>query len=198
MQTSINVAQAFGLVGEMYDLTPRRVDAFETANDINIGECVCRKSDGSLGAFEDGVFTAFAGICVRAHESINYGATKALDPSLKIPAGATAQVASMGRIFVPIKLSATVTAKDTAVAAAADAITALKALSDIVAGATLYFKDGLLTPNSSSATAIGKFIKGADISEDVYGITTTTADSATATKFDGTAVGYVNVVIEIG
>jgi hypothetical protein len=31
MQTTVNVAQAFGLVGEMYDTTPRRVDAYEVA-----------------------------------------------------------------------------------------------------------------------------------------------------------------------
>lgn len=198
MQTDIKVAQAFGMIGEMFDLTPRRVDAFETANDINVGDVVCRKSDGKLGAYASGTFTAYAGICVRAKESINYGATKALDPSLKIPAGATAQVAKMGRVIVPIKLTGTSTAQDSADAAKTAAITALKALDDIVAGASIYVKDGLLTTNSSGATLIGKIHLGADVSEEVYNVVATSADSATATKFDGTAVGYVNVVIEIG
>jgi len=198
MQTDIKVAQAFGLIGEMYDLTPRRVDAFETATDINMGDVVGRKSDGTLGKASS-TYSGFAGFCVRPKEAINYGATSALDPSLKVPAGVTAQVASMGRIILPLYLEATVDNKADEATALADAETALKALSDVVDGATAYYKGYVLSTDSSNSTAIGKFVKGADVSESVV-ITSNvaSADTSHEGKKMATAKGYVVVVVEIG
>ena len=183
MQEKVYVAQAFGMIGEMYDTTPRRVDGFELATDISIGDPVCRKSDGTLGAYAAGSFTEFVGICVRAKEQVNYGATTALSPSLVVKAGVTAEVASMGRIIVPLKLTATGTASGAAK-------TALEAL---VVGdyAKLYFKDGILTTTSTGATEIGRVVKGAK-GTDAYGVT----ETGSGTSY--TATGYVNVVIEIG
>ena len=185
MQKEIKIAQAFGMIGEMFDLTPRRVDAVELATDIDIGDVVCSKSDGTLGKYTADSYTNFVGICVRAKEQINYGGTEPLSPSLKVPAGVTTQVASMGRIIVALKLS--VTGKSDA----DTAVTALKALTDIAPQAKLYFTSGILS-TTGTGTPIGKIIRGADVSEEVYGITT----SGSGSSFGAT--GFVNVVIEIG
>lgn len=111
MQKSINVAQAFGLVGEVYDLTPRRVDAVEVATAVTIGGTAGRSSAGAVGAMDNSTYTTFAGIFVRPHESVNYGTVESttaypLKASLVQPAGATVQVCSMGRVIVEFTLAA--------------------------------------------------------------------------------------------
>ena len=106
MQTAINVAQAFGLVGEMYDVTPRRVDAYEVATAFTLGGVAGAKpADGSVGAMDASTYTKFLGIFVRPKEAINYGATvaskhEALAASLAQPAGVTAPIVRMGRVNV--------------------------------------------------------------------------------------------------
>lgn len=152
MQTSINVAQAFGLVGSFYDLTPFRVDAVEVATAVNIGGVAGRKSTGEIGAMDSSTYTAFAGIFVRPHEAVNYGAVESgasvpLKASLAQPAGATVQVCSMGRVVVAFTLSANSEAN-------ANAAT----LAD---GTPIYVTSaGVLTADSTDNTLVGKVIKG--------------------------------------
>lgn len=108
MQTTVNVAQAFGLVGEMYDLTPRRVDAYEVATQVTMGAVAGFSAAGKVGAMDADTYTKFAGVVVRPHEAVNYGgAAGALAASITQPAGATVQVCSMGRVVVAIPTGAT-------------------------------------------------------------------------------------------
>lgn len=117
MQTTINVAQAFGLVGEMYDTTPRRVDAKEIATAFTLGGVAGAKpADGTVGTMDASTYTKFVGIFVRPKEAINYGLTtveggvgshEALAASLTQPAGVTAQIVRMGRVNVLIPAAET-------------------------------------------------------------------------------------------
>lgn len=137
MQTQINVAQAFGMAGEMYDLTPRRVDAVEVDTDVTIGNTAGISADGKIGAKDATTYTTFAGIFVRPKESINYGGSDgALSPSMEVPAGCTVQVCSMGRVKIV-------------------------APSDAVAGAPIYvYPEGGYTLTTGGTTEIGKVIVG--------------------------------------
>ena len=130
MQKTINVAQAFGMAGEMYDLTPRRVDAKEVAADVLIGGVAgIKPADGSVGPMGT-TYTVFAGIFVRPKEEINYGVSTPLAASVKVLSGQTVQVCSMGRVKV------TIPSGETWVAGAALYVTAAGALT-IVAGSNL-------------------------------------------------------------
>lgn len=179
MQTTINVAQAFGVVGEMYDLTPRRVDAFEASAEVEMGKIAGMKpADGTIGPL-GATYSAFKGVFVRPHEMINRGTSSgALAPSLKVPAGTTIQVCSMGRVVMALKVNVTgsVTTASYADAAAAGAaakaaaLTALKAV--VVADGSDAYADTNggtyeLTATSTSNTLIGKFIKGVNGALDV-------------------------------
>lgn len=137
MQTTINVEQAFGIAGEIYDLTPYRVDANEVATAVTFGTPAGRKSDGTVGAM-DSTYSTFAGIFVRPKEEVSYGTSgNPLAPTLTVPAGRTVQIMSMGRVVV---------AKPTG------------AWDD---GAALYVTSaGVLTTTASGNTLIGKVIKG--------------------------------------
>lgn len=137
MQTTINVAQAFGLVGEMYDVTPRRVDAKEVATAFTLGGVAGAKpADGSVGAMDSSTYTKFLGIFVRPKEAINYGATntagthEALLASLAQPAGVTAQIVRMGRVNVLVPTG------ETWVANADLYVTAAGALTNVVGSNT--------------------------------------------------------------
>lgn len=138
MQTTINVEQAFGIAGEIYDLTPYRVDANEVATAVTFGTPAGRKSDGTVGAMDGTTYTTFAGIFVRPKEEVSYGTSgNPLAPTLTVPAGRTVQIMSMGRVVV---------AKPTGVWAD---------------GAALYVTSaGVFTTASSGNTLIGKVIKG--------------------------------------
>lgn len=137
MQTTINVEQAFGIAGEIYDLTPYRVDANEVATAVTFGTPAGRKSDGTVGAM-DSTYSTFAGIFVRPKEEVSYGTSgNPLAPTLTVPAGRTVQIMSMGRVVV---------AKPTGVWAD---------------GAALYVTSaGVFTTSASGNTLIGKVIKG--------------------------------------
>jgi hypothetical protein len=108
MQTTVNVAQAFGLVGEMYDTTPRRVDAYEVAgSDAVMGGVAGFNASGKVGKMDASTYTKFAGIFVRPHEMVNYGtAGEPLAASIAIAEGVTAQVCSMGRVVINYELTA--------------------------------------------------------------------------------------------
>ena len=142
MQTTINVEQAFGIAGEIYDLTPYRVDANEVATAVTFGTPAGRKSDGTVGAMDGTTYTTFAGIFVRPKEEVSYGTVtdgtaNPLKPTLTVPAGRTVQIMSMGRVVV---------AKPSGVWAD---------------GAALYVTSaGVLTTTASGNTLIGKIIKG--------------------------------------
>lgn len=141
MQTTINVEQAFGIAGEIYDLTPYRVDAREVATAVTFGTPAGLKSDGTVGAM-DTTYSTFAGIFVRPKEEVSYGTVAGgtgnpLAPTLTVPAGRTVQIMSMGRVVV---------AKPTGVWAD---------------GAALYVTSaGVFTTASSGNTLIGKIVKG--------------------------------------
>lgn len=112
MQKTINVALAFGMAGEMYDLTPRRVDAKEVAADVLIGGVAGVSADGKFGPMDAATYKTFAGIFVRPKEAINYGGSVPLEASVKVPAGQTVQVCSMGRVKVTIPAGETWVAGD--------------------------------------------------------------------------------------
>ena len=137
MQTTINVEQAFGIAGEIYDLTPYRVDANEVATAVTFGTPAGRKSDGTVGAM-DSTYSTFVGIFVRPKEEVSYGTSgNPLAPTLTVPAGRTVQIMSMGRVVV---------AKPTGVWAD---------------GAELYVTSaGVFTTSASGNTLIGKIVKG--------------------------------------
>ena len=137
MQTTINVEQAFGIAGEIYALTPYRVDAREVATAVTFGTPAGLKSDGTVGAM-DTTYTTFAGIFVRPKEEVSYGTSgNPLAPTMTVPAGRTVQIMSMGRVVV---------AKPSGVWAD---------------GAALYVTSaGVFTTASSGNTLIGKVIKG--------------------------------------
>lgn len=140
MQTTVNVAQAFGLVGEMYDLTPRRVDAYEVATQVTMGAVVGFSTAGKVGAMGTN-YPTFAGVVVRPHEAINYGTSNgALDASTTQPAGTTVQVCSMGRVVINYTLTASSES-------AANALT-------LVAGTKIYVTAaGALTTDASTGTS---------------------------------------------
>ena len=137
MQTTINVEQAFGIAGEIYDLTPYRVDANEVATAVTFGTPAGRKSDGTVGAM-DSTYSTFVGVFVRPKEEVSYGTSgNPLAPTLTVPAGRTVQIMSMGRVVV---------AKPSGVWAD---------------GAALYVTSaGVFTTSASGNTLIGKVIKG--------------------------------------
>lgn len=149
MQTKINVAQAFGVPGALFDLTPRRVDAVEVATAVTIGGVAgVNTTTGAVGAMDSSTYTKFAGIFVRPHEAVNYGAGGvALAASLAQPAGATVQVCSMGRVIVNFTLTSTTEA-------GAAALT-------VADGADIYVTAaGALTTTSTNNTLIGKAVVG--------------------------------------
>lgn len=132
MQKTINVAQAFGLVGEIYDLTPFRVDAYEAAADVTIGGVAGTNAAGAVGPMGT-TYTTFKGIFVRPHEAVNYGTgAGALVASLVQPAGATVQVMSMGRCVVNIPASETWAKNAPLYVTAAGALTATAGSNTLV------------------------------------------------------------------
>lgn len=108
MQTAINVKQAFGIAGEIYDLTPYRVDAREVATAITFGTAAGVSNTGAFGAMAASTYTKFAGIFVRPKEEISYGTVKTspavevnpLGATMTVPAGRTVQIMSMGRVVI--------------------------------------------------------------------------------------------------
>lgn len=142
MQTTINVEQAFGIAGEIYDLTPYRVDANEVATAVTFGTPAGRKSDGTVGAM-DSTYSTFVGVFVRPKEEVSYGTSgNPLAPTMTVPAGRTVQIMSMGRVVV---------AKPTGVWAD---------------GAELYVTSaGVFTTSASGNTLIGKVVKGGESSD---------------------------------
>lgn len=148
MQTTINVEQAFGIAGEIYDLTPYRVDANEVATAVTFGTPAGRKSDGTVGAM-DSTYSTFVGVFVRPKEEVSYGTSgNPLAPTLTVPAGRTVQIMSMGRVVVAKPTNETWTAGTAVYWAAA-----------VTSGNTVT-TPAHFTTTSSSNTLIGKIVKG--------------------------------------
>ena len=156
MQTTINVEQAFGIAGEIYDLTPYRVDANEVATAVTFGTPAGRKSDGTVGAM-DSTYPTFVGVFVRPKEEVSYGTVTGstanplanpLAPTLTVPAGRTVQIMSMGRVVVAKPTGETWTAGTAVYWAAA-----------VTSGNTVT-TPAHFTTTSSSNTLIGKIVKG--------------------------------------
>lgn len=158
MQTTINVEQAFGIAGEIYDLTPYRVDANEVATAVTFGTPAGRKSDGTVGAI-DSTYSTFVGVFVRPKEEVSYGTVTGgtantngtanpLAPTLTVPAGRTVQIMSMGRVVVAKPTNETWTAGTAVYWAAA-----------VTSGNTVT-TPAHFTTTSSGNTLIGKIVKG--------------------------------------
>ena len=156
MQTTINVEQAFGIAGEIYDLTPYRVDANEVATAVTFGTPAGRKSDGTVGAM-DSTYSTFVGVFVRPKEEVSYGTVTGgtanplanpLAPTLTVPAGRTVQIMSMGRVVVAKPTGETWTAGTAVYWAAA-----------VTSGSTVT-TPAHFTTTSSGNTLIGKIVKG--------------------------------------
>ena len=206
MQTTINVAQAFGLVGSFYDLTPFRVDAYEVAATATIGFAAGQSSTGGV-ADMSGTYSTFLGVFVRPHEQVNYGTSDgALVASLACPAGTTVQVAKMGRVVVPVEFSAThtvATASYNKATEEAAALTALKAVSAILVNAAAYVDSNggtyTFTPTSTSNTLVGKFVKGASAANAISAGNAVTYSTATeSTNTITTATVKALVVLQLG
>ena len=156
MQTTINVEQAFGIAGEIYDLTPYQVYANEVATAVTFGTPAGRKSDGTVGAM-DSTYSTFVGVFVRPKEEVSYGTVTGstanplanpLAPTLTVPAGRTVQIMSMGRVVVAKPTNETWTAGTAVYWAAA-----------VTSGNTVT-TPAHFTTTSSSNTLIGKIVKG--------------------------------------
>ena len=206
MQKSIRIAQAFGLVGEMYDLTPRRVDAVEAAATATMGFAAGQSSTGGI-ANMSGTYSTFLGVFVRPHEQVSYGTNDgALQPTISAPAGTTVQVAKMGRVVVEIEFSAThtvATASYNKATEDAAALTALKAVSGILDNAAAYVDTNggtyKFTPTSTSNTLVGKFTKGASAANAIAsGNTVTYSAEEVSTNTVTTATVKTLVVLQIG
>lgn len=205
MQTKINVAQAFGVPGAIYDLTPRRVDAVELAYAAFIGGLAGQTAAGAVGPLNS-TYSTFKGVFVRPHEAVNYGTSDgALKASLEQPAGATVQLCSMGRVIVELEMSATQTTATASVeseaAEQAKALTALKALDAVANGATAYYGNSSykLTASSSSATACGKFLIGCSAADTIAkGATVAYSSTTESTNTLTTATVKCLVVLQLG
>lgn len=152
MQTTINVEQAFGIAGEIYDLTPYRVDANEVATAVTFGTPAGCKSDGTVGAM-DSTYSTFVGIFVRPKEEVSYGTVAGgtanpLAPTLTVPAGRTVQIMSMGRVIVDKPSNEAWTAGKAVYWAAA------------VTSGNSVTTPAHFTTTSSGNTLIGKIVKG--------------------------------------
>lgn len=96
-QKTINMKLAFGVVGEMYDSSIKRVTPYKLGAAINIGDPVWIDANGTaFAAADDGL--KLAGIAVSPKEYINKNADFAA--SLALNAGEIAQVADVGHVNV--------------------------------------------------------------------------------------------------
>lgn len=206
MQSTINVAQAFGLVGSIYDLTPYRVDAYEVAATATMGFAAGQSSTGGI-ADMSGTYSTFLGVFVRPHEQVNYGTSDgALKATLASPAGTTVQVAKMGRVVVEVEFSATHTVATASYSQATEeaaALTALKAVNAILDNASAYVDTNggsyKFTPTSTSNTLVGKFVKGASATDSISsGNAVSYSTAASGSDTVTTAKVKALVVLQLG
>lgn len=117
MQSTVNINQGFGVVGEFFDDGPKRVlpaviVSGDAANNV-IGRVATYTSlgnaDGSAPAIvAAGGTGAFAGIIVGPKEYATSGTTAGtLQPTLTVPNNTVVEVASLGAIIVPLDAAAT-------------------------------------------------------------------------------------------
>ena len=65
MQTTVNVKQAFGIAGEIYDLTPYRVDSRIVAAPATFGKPAGISATGTYANMASTTYTTFVGIFVK-------------------------------------------------------------------------------------------------------------------------------------
>lgn len=103
-QKTVNVKQAFGLEGEFYDSSIKRVAAYTASTDVTCGTPVYFSTNGRVAATGSNL----AGIVVNPKEYVNKSAD--LASSLVVKAGQAVSVADKGRIV--IKAGDTIAAGD--------------------------------------------------------------------------------------
>lgn len=136
MQTTVNIKQAFGIVGELYDNVPTVSNAFLLKAAAAIGKVAFMKADGTVsGTYDSTNYKTIAGLFVRPKDYASFGSSSGtLSPTLEIPAGQLAQVLSVGRVNVKVMNAAAINdnAYVCTVAAADGSVT----IGDVVAGAS--------------------------------------------------------------
>lgn len=101
-QTQVNIKQAFGVVGDFYDDSPRRVDPYIVAGG-SIGQYFTISTDDPKLATVGGAGIP-GGIAVNSKEYALAG----LSASLTFANGAIAQLCSMGRVVVAATTAVTI------------------------------------------------------------------------------------------
>lgn len=106
LQSTINTKQAFGVEGEFYDDSPRRVHTYllkAAAGGALPHFGYAFTQDTDEGAAVLGGAGVFAGVLVNPKEHALYGvAGNTLGASLDVPAGKTGSLATMGHIIVRV------------------------------------------------------------------------------------------------
>ena len=92
LQTIVNAKQALGVVGEIYDDSPRRVNSHRMLTAGKIGNAVV----AGAGGVSMGTAGAFAGILINPKTL----ALKGLAPSLNIDAETQVEAMTFGRVYV--------------------------------------------------------------------------------------------------
>lgn len=116
MQSTVNFAQGFGVIGEFADDSPRRVRpavlvSSDAANNV-IGRVVTYTNLGSAdgtaqAVVEAGGTGAFAGILINPKAYATSGTTAGtLQPTLALPNNTTIEFASMGSLIVTLPAAA--------------------------------------------------------------------------------------------
>lgn len=101
LQKTVNVQQAFGVPGDFYDDTPRRVHAYELVNNSSTAPAVglAYTATSTAGQAQPGGSGTFLGICVNPKEQALLGG---LTPSLTLPSGAIGSLCSFGHVIVQV------------------------------------------------------------------------------------------------
>lgn len=158
MQTSINVKQALGLVGEVYQLTPWVVDARQMNTTVSFGNPIGVAANGSFGAMDATTYTTFAGIAVRPHEHVSYGTSNSpLAATISVPAGEVVSVLSKGRIIINFDNQNTLAVGDKIYVTAAGTYTTAVTTSNVantLVGTVVVGIDEAKTPGGSEPIAI--------------------------------------------
>jgi hypothetical protein len=104
MQTVINKKLAFGVVGEFYDNTVKKVDTYVLNSDDNvIGTAFTRVSEGVA---EKGGTGTFVGLLALPKQYVNYSSS--IGSTNSIPRGTQASIAKTGRIIANVGGTASV------------------------------------------------------------------------------------------
>ena len=106
-QTTVNVKQPYGIVGEMHDSSVKRVTAYDLGADCTIGKPAYRiaASGKVTDTYASGTAAEFLGVFVNPKEYVINDGSLAATLVMKKENGAAAQVASLGHINVVAKVA---------------------------------------------------------------------------------------------